>query len=173
VATIFGSGFFFDLFWPERVETPGVRMAWKISAVVVSIMALADQIASTVCPARPFLFIQQINTNITKVIVAKYRAHIRGLTDAQAEPYFRQNGLPNPVYRHNAECVASVVIGWPGVIASFASAYIMWISINHDQKFGPKSSKYRTKSQEAGIQENGTPMTGDAGARAGEPYAEV
>jgi len=154
VATIFGSGFFFDLFWPERVETPGVRMAWKISAVVVSIMALADQIAST-------------------VIVAKYRAHIRGLTDAQAEPYFRQNGLPNPVYRHNAECVASVVIGWPGVIASFASAYIMWISINHDQKFGPKSSKYRTKSQEAGIQENGTPMTGDAGARAGEPYAEV
>lgn len=50
VATIFGSGFFFDLFWPERVESPGVRLAWKISAVVVSIMALADQIASTVRP---------------------------------------------------------------------------------------------------------------------------
>jgi hypothetical protein len=49
VATIFGSGFFFDLFWPERVESPGVRLAWKISAIAVSVLALADQIASTVC----------------------------------------------------------------------------------------------------------------------------
>lgn len=48
VATIFGSGFFFDLFWPERHETPAVRMAWKISSVVVSFMALADAIALTV-----------------------------------------------------------------------------------------------------------------------------
>jgi hypothetical protein len=48
VATIFGSGFFFDLFWPERSETPAVRLAWKISSVVVSLMALADAIALTV-----------------------------------------------------------------------------------------------------------------------------
>ncbi|EHL00393.1 hypothetical protein GLAREA_04545 [Glarea lozoyensis ATCC 20868] len=150
VATIFGSGFFFDLFWPERVESPGVRLAWKISAVVVSFMALADQIAST-------------------VIVARYRAHIRGLTDAQAEPFFRQNGPPNPIYRHNAECVASVVVGWPGVIASFASAYIMWKSINHDEKFGPKSSKYVTNGGEAGMVENGTAMTGDVGERVVAP----
>lgn len=150
VATIFGSGFFFDLFWPERVESPAVRLAWKISAVVVSIMALGDQIAST-------------------VIVAKYRAHIRGLTDAQADPYFRQNGPPNPIYRHNAECVASVVIGWPGVIASFASAYIMWKSINHDQKFGPKSAKYSNKGVEAGMEENKNAVTGDADQRVVQP----
>lgn len=48
VATIFGSGFFFDLFWPERKEIAAVRLAWKISAVVVSFMALADLIAMTV-----------------------------------------------------------------------------------------------------------------------------
>jgi hypothetical protein len=49
VATIFGSGFFFDLFWPERTESKSVRLAWKISSLVVSIMALADAIAMTVC----------------------------------------------------------------------------------------------------------------------------
>lgn len=48
VATIFGSGFFFDLFWPERYESPAVKLAWKICSVVVSFMALADAIAMTV-----------------------------------------------------------------------------------------------------------------------------
>ena len=48
MATIFGSGFFFDLFWPERKETPAVRLAWKISSMVVSFMALACAIALTV-----------------------------------------------------------------------------------------------------------------------------
>lgn len=49
VATIFGSGFFFDLFWPERHESKGVKLAWKICSVVISFMTLADAIAVTVC----------------------------------------------------------------------------------------------------------------------------
>lgn len=48
VATIFGSGFFFDLFWPERHESSSVKLAWKICSVVVSFMALADALALTV-----------------------------------------------------------------------------------------------------------------------------
>lgn len=48
VATIFGAGFFFDLFWPERHESNSVRLAWKICAVAVSFMAFADAIALTV-----------------------------------------------------------------------------------------------------------------------------
>lgn len=48
VATIFGSGFFFDLFWPERHESQSVKLAWKICSVVISIMALADAVAMTV-----------------------------------------------------------------------------------------------------------------------------
>lgn len=48
IATIFGSGFFFDLFWPERHESKAVRLAWKISAVVVTTMALASAVAMTV-----------------------------------------------------------------------------------------------------------------------------
>jgi len=59
VATIFGSGFFFDLFWPERYESKSVKLAWKICSMVVSFMALADAIALTVCSilllARPKL----------------------------------------------------------------------------------------------------------------------
>ena len=48
VATIFGSGFFFDLFWPERSESKSVRLAWKICSLTISIMALADALALTV-----------------------------------------------------------------------------------------------------------------------------
>src|ERR1700733_10244974 len=48
VATIFGSGFFFDLFWPERHESKSVRLAWKICSLLVSIIALADALALTV-----------------------------------------------------------------------------------------------------------------------------
>jgi len=134
VATIFGSGFFFDLFWPERHETPAVKMAWKISSVVVSFMALADAIALT-------------------VIVATRQAFIRGVSPERAAQLFHQNGPPNPVYRHNAYCVASCVILWPGMLASFASTYIMWKSLQHDDKLGPFSAKHRpaTKGEEASI----------------------
>ncbi|BAE61162.1 unnamed protein product [Aspergillus oryzae RIB40] len=49
VATIFGAAFFFDLFWPDRYESPSVRLAWKICAVVVSVMMLSSALLMT-CP---------------------------------------------------------------------------------------------------------------------------
>ena len=52
VATIFGAGFFFDLFWPERHESKSVRLAWKICAVLACVMCLADALALTVIVAR-------------------------------------------------------------------------------------------------------------------------
>lgn len=133
VATIFGSGFFFDLFWPERHESKAVKIAWKVSSVVVSFMALADAIAMT-------------------VIVATRSAHITGVSHAEANALFKQNGRPNPVYRHNAYCVASTVILWPGMIASFASTYIMWKSIDHNDIHGPFASKHKAshKGEEEG-----------------------
>jgi len=123
VATIFGSGFFFDLFWPERKESKSVKLAWKICSLLVSIMALGDALALT-------------------VIVATHRAHITGVSPAEAAFRFRQNGPPNPIYRKNAYCVASVVLLWPGMIGSFASTFIMWKSIQHNGQLGPRSSKY-------------------------------
>jgi len=132
VATIFGSGFFFDLFWPERAESISVKLAWKICSVVVSFMALADAIALT-------------------VIVATKEAFISGVLPVEASALFAQNGPPNPVYRHNAYCVASAVILWPGVVGSFASTYIMWKSIAHNDLFGPKSAAYRNKGTTASV----------------------
>ncbi|KAE8420869.1 hypothetical protein BDV36DRAFT_281104 [Aspergillus pseudocaelatus] len=47
VATIFGAAFFFDLFWPDRHESTSVRLAWKICAVVVSVMMLSSALVMT------------------------------------------------------------------------------------------------------------------------------
>jgi hypothetical protein len=51
VAVIFGSGFFFDLFWPERHESKSVRFAWKFCSVLACVMCLADALALTVIVA--------------------------------------------------------------------------------------------------------------------------
>jgi hypothetical protein len=53
VATIFGSGYFFDLFWPERYESPSVRLAWKICAILAVIFCLGDALALTVFSNHP------------------------------------------------------------------------------------------------------------------------
>ncbi|TVY87212.1 hypothetical protein LAWI1_G005387 [Lachnellula willkommii] len=139
VATIFGSGFFFDLFWPERHESQAVKLAWKISAIVISVMALADALAMT-------------------VIVATHRAHITGVSSAEAEYWFAANGKPDPIYRKNADCVTSVVLLWPGVIASFASTYIMWKSIQHNDAHGPFAAGYG-KGEEVSIDMPGSGNT--------------
>jgi uncharacterized membrane protein len=127
VATIFGSGFFFDLFWPERHESASVKMAWKICSIVVSIMALADAIAMTV-RYRSTRVINQLLITL-QVIVASHKAYITGVSPAEAEFYIRQNGPPNLNYKKNADCVASVVILWPGVVASFARSVCCGCSV--------------------------------------------
>jgi len=47
VATIFGSGFFFDLFWPERTESRSVKLAWKICSVFACAFTLSCALAYT------------------------------------------------------------------------------------------------------------------------------
>lgn len=93
-------------------------------------MLLADQIAST-------------------VIVARNRAYIKNVSTAEENFWFRANGPPNPTYRNNADCVASVVIGWLGLPATFASTYIMWKSIDHNERYGPFTAQYSPKGEEA------------------------
>ncbi|KFY05074.1 hypothetical protein O988_00290 [Pseudogymnoascus sp. VKM F-3808] len=124
VAVIFGSAFFFDLFWPERQETKTVRLWWKIAAVTVSIMTLADALALT-------------------VIVATHSAYIVGVPHEYAQILFENNGKPNAIYRKNAMSVTSSVLLWLGVVATFSSTYIMWKSHQHDDEFGPWSAKYK------------------------------
>ncbi|RFU28849.1 hypothetical protein B7463_g7492, partial [Scytalidium lignicola] len=129
VATIFGSGFFFDLFWPERHESKSVRLAWKICSLVVSIMALASVLGLT-------------------VIVASHTTFITGVSTTEAKQLRASIPFPPFKYRKNAKCVTSAVILWPGVIASFASTYIMWKSHIHDDQFGPFSDQHKETSKE-------------------------
>lgn len=131
VATIFGAAFFFDLFWPERYESPPVRLAWRICAVVVSIMMLSSALVMT-------------------VITAMHSAQITG-TDAASARKIWQEAMKKPAltYRTNPKAVASVVLAWPGWVATVASTVVLFMSKKHDDRFGAKS-KYGRSLEDGG-----------------------
>ena len=103
VATIFGAAFFFDLFWPERHESGGVRLSWKICGVLAVIFHLAATLALT-------------------VITASHRSYIKGdsfasLTESNQQFWWKQFPKHDEaplIYRHNARAIAAVVFGWLG-----------------------------------------------------------
>ncbi|KAI9840134.1 MAG: hypothetical protein M1837_001895 [Sclerophora amabilis] len=66
VASIFGAGFFFDIFWPERRESKSVRLECKSCAVVVTIMALSDALAFTIIVATRSASITGVDANVAK-----------------------------------------------------------------------------------------------------------
>lgn len=71
VATIFGSGFFFDLFWPERHESKSVRFAWKFCSVLACVMCLADALLLTIIVATKAAVITADNAD--QLLIAKER----------------------------------------------------------------------------------------------------
>jgi hypothetical protein len=97
VATIFGAAFFFDLFWPERYESPSVKIAWKACAVFACMLALADALAYT-------------------DIVATRSAYVTGTNAAETQMLLAEYGGSPLAYRHNGRAIASVVFLWPGMI---------------------------------------------------------
>ncbi|KAI9744731.1 MAG: hypothetical protein M1818_001656 [Claussenomyces sp. TS43310] len=151
VATIFGAAFFFDLFWPERRESKSVHLAWKISAVVVTIMTLADAIALT-------------------VIVATRSAHITGV-DAEIVTQLLIGAKPAPLkYRRNGRCVASAVLLWVGFPAVVASTVILFLSHAHDAKYGPKAAHIRKEEEMENMEMQNGQVSSDMEA-AGAPAA--
>lgn len=101
VATIFGSAFFFDLFWPERQESPAVKLAWRVCSVLACLMTLACALAYT-------------------VIVATHSAYVTGTDAATASRLLAEyHGSPLQ-YRKNGRAVTSVVFLWIGMVATFA-----------------------------------------------------
>ena len=128
VATIFGSGFFFDLFWPERHESPSVKFAWKVCSVLACVFGLADALALT-------------------VIVAMHRSTVTGPRDQL--PAAREVINPPLVYRHNGRAIAAVVLLWPGWVATVASTIIMFLSLAHNDKYGPKTAHLRQEEEKA------------------------
>jgi hypothetical protein len=153
VATIFGSAFFFDLFWPKRKESRAVKLAWKICSILACLFTLSAALAYT-------------------VIVATRSAHVTGTDAGTASSLLREFKKQIPLkYRENARAVASVVFLWPGMIATFAryihspriprclltrnSTYLLWRSLKYIDANGPKSKEAR--------------MRDDITAKAGEP----
>ncbi|PLB53970.1 hypothetical protein P170DRAFT_372592 [Aspergillus steynii IBT 23096] len=130
VAFIFGGAFFFDLFWPERHESRGVRLAWKICAVTVSIMMLSSALTMT-------------------IITATRSASIQGTDPATASEYWADAiKQPSLKYRTNPKAIASVVLAWPGWIFTTLSTFILFASEKHDDRYGPKSKLGKQEEQE-------------------------
>jgi len=130
VATIFGSAFFFDLFWPERKESRAVVLAWRVCSVLACLMALASAIGLT-------------------VIVASHRAYVTGTNAREAGRLLALYGGSPMRYAKNGRAVASVVFIWPGMLATVASTFLLWHSLTHIDNHGPKSTHARTRDDVA------------------------
>ena len=146
VATIFGAAFFFDLFWPERQESKGVKTAWKVCSVFACLAALADALAYT-------------------YIVASRSAYITGTdpaTGGSLLSQFKKAGETPLAYNKNGRAIASVVFLWPGMIFTFVrydisysilpllltydpSTYLLWHSLAHIDAHGPMSTHARNE----------------------------
>jgi len=116
VATIFGSGFFFDLFWPERYESPSIRFAWKVCSILAVVFCLGAALGLT-------------------IIVATKHAYITGIGSELATELLKQSSKnPSLIYRHNAKAIASTVLLWIGLVGTVGSCFLMFKSHFHDDK---------------------------------------
>lgn len=102
VATIFGSAFFFDLFWPERKQVRGVKIAWRVTSVLAILFNLAAALLLT-------------------IILATHSASITGVDAAQARSLLERSKPNEPLqYKHNKRGIASVVFIWLGLLGTIA-----------------------------------------------------
>lgn len=127
VATIFGSAFFFDLFWPDRAESPAVKLAWRICSMLAILFTLSSAIAYT-------------------VILATRAAYFINVDAATGNRLVKEFGGNNRlVYRENPRAVASVVFLWVGMCATVASTVLLWRSLEYIDANGPKSKVGRER----------------------------
>ncbi|GAB7349902.1 hypothetical protein MBLNU459_g0592t1 [Dothideomycetes sp. NU459] len=149
VATIFGAAFFFDLIWPERYESPSVRLAWKICSVIACVFYIADAFALT-------------------IITARHSAYVNGVDAATAQgllAHFKKFSESPLAYRENKRAIASVVFVWLGLVSVIASAILLIVDKNHAEKFGPFSTHVR-QEMEKDPEANLNPLTEKSAHRA-------
>ncbi|KAJ4986175.1 hypothetical protein SVAN01_08328 [Stagonosporopsis vannaccii] len=126
VATIFGAAFFFDLFWPERHESRAVKIAWRVCSVFACALTLSCALAYT-------------------YIVATQSAYVSGTDAANAGRLLAEYGGSPMRYASNGRAIASVVFLWPGMVFTFLSTGLLWMSLKHIDQFGPKSRHARVE----------------------------
>jgi len=129
VATIFGSGYFFDLFWPERYESPSVRFAWKVCSVLTIIFCLGAALGLT-------------------IIVATKHAYITGVGAAEATRLLKLSAKDPPLhYKHNAKAIVSTVLVWIGWLGTLGSTFLMFKCHFHDDKMVNRLSNPEAEQQ--------------------------
>lgn len=97
-AIVFGAGFFFDLFFPDRYEPRWVQNMWIGSAIFASVAALGDALAYT-------------------VILCLHGERISGfvLDDPELRQALSSAHNKTPIlYKNSGRAVASVVFLWVG-----------------------------------------------------------
>jgi len=118
VAVVFAPAVFFELFWPEREESPLMQWISKLSAAftaLCNLAAAAELTAIVVTSGVKF-------SNVT----AEQEAIIRANWDG-----------PKLDYKNNWEAWATVGFDWLEVIFVIWSTTIMWRSYSHNNKYGP------------------------------------
>jgi len=117
VATIFGTDFFFLVFFPRRAYAGWYNVARRACAVILSIGVLAAALMSSVVVARHSAFISNSNPQEVEQLV--------GL-------YYR----PPLHYASWPTNIAYVVLLWIGWVCTVISTIYMFIAVRHDQRFG-------------------------------------
>ena len=104
IATIFGAGFFFDLFFPARWEPTNIRWWWRGCAVFACMLVTGDAIGFT-------------------IIVSTHRATITANTQDAAAIAVEHIGPPLR-YWANGRAIASVVFLWIGFVGTYARSVV-------------------------------------------------
>lgn len=103
-AIVFGAGFFFDLFFPDRYEPRWMQRIWMGGAIFSCVAGLGDALAYTVILALHGLRISNINENDPALVQT-----LRG--DHNKTPV---------LYKDSGRAVASVVFLWIGWVCAVA-----------------------------------------------------
>lgn len=117
VATIFGTDFFFLLFFPRRRYPNWYHVAKKALAVGVTLGMLAASIMSTIVIATHTSFVEGPDPDDIATLVNRFRH-------------------PPMVYRRWDVNIAWLVLLWIAFVATVASTILMFIASKHDKQHG-------------------------------------
>lgn len=106
IATVFGAGFFFDLFWPLRYEPKWVQWSWQGSAIFMCFAGLADAIAYTIIVSM-------------RGLVLNGSERLDQIQSTELLQQLAQESTKTPLLYHNSgRAIASVVLLWLGWVAT-------------------------------------------------------
>ncbi|KAF2091525.1 hypothetical protein K490DRAFT_52727 [Saccharata proteae CBS 121410] len=136
VAFIFGAAFFFDLIWPERHEDRGIKNAWRACSIMAVIFEASDAITLTVITFQSGrgVKVTGVDSNTANQLISS----------------FPKASETIPKYSNNPRAIAAVAFVWPGLLAVIASTIVMWMSLGHNDREGPKSTHYRNEEKNFG-----------------------